>query len=605
MNLVKRISLAGSACVLLAVVVVGIVATELSVASLDRHAQEALTVAGNGAAARIGDWVAANARVVESIADETVDSPESLKDFSGATDTRLLHALDTARKASGFRLAFVGIAGDHRYLRKPPGPMPTGYDPTVRPWYRQAAEASRLVIPAPYIDATEHDLILTFAMPVKRDGKLFGVLGGVNSLASVRRIVEQTQPTPHSYAVVIDSDGRIVVHPDASQSLHLAADVLPWFRPELASDSVIEITDRDRTGWARMVDIPNTHWRMALVLDRADVLADVPQLVGSVALAGLAVALAVALTLTVFTRRSLAPLSAVADAMADIAQGRGDLDAHIAIGGKDEVGRVAGSFNAFVQRLRELVSDVQSASAEVELAAREIASGNQDLSNRTERQAGMVQSCAQQLTRVSAAADDSVEHAGGATSIARNAAELASSVGDKTTSLQETMEEIRGSSKQISEIVAVIDGIAIQTNILSLNAAAEAARAGVEGRGFGAVAEEIRALAGRSAEAARDIRAVIQRSSSRVEMGAQRLNDTSAAIDTVVQSILKLSVLMDNILSSSQTQREDIAGVSDRFVQLDDIASQNAALVEQAAAAAQSLSAQAGRLMHVVALFRS
>ena len=604
MNLVKRISWAASISVLLGAGVVGCVATWLAIASLDRHAQSSLEIISAGSASRIGEWIVANERLVRSMAQETVDSPDSLAE-AGKDDTRLLRMLDVARNAGGFRQTFIGIAGDKRYLRLPAGKMPPGYDPTSRPWFKQAAAEDKLVIPTPYLDAVDHDLVMTFALPVKRGDQLFGVIGGLDSLDTVQKIVNETKPTAHSYASVIDSQGRLLIHPDVANALKAAADVLPWFKPGMASNEVTPIEDHGRPAWVRLVDIPQAGWRMAVVLDRGDVLADLSRLVGSIALAGAAIAAIVALALAGFLDRSFASLRRVGSAMADIAKGEGDLNAHIDVSGDDEVGRIGAAFNAFSAKLRNLVKDVQGASAQVEAAARDIASGNQDLASRTETQAGMIQECAHSMAQITDASNNSLANAAEADRIARVTAEMAAASGEKMTHFVATMDEIRDSSRKINEIIAVIDGIAFQTNILALNAAVEAARAGTQGRGFAVVAAEVRTLAQRSAEAASEIRTMIQHSSTRVDAGAVRLEDASRSISSVVDSVSALSQLMSGIFDASQSQRQGVESVKESFVRIDLMTQQNAALVEQAAAAAESLRNQSARLSSTVEQFRT
>jgi len=215
---------------------------------------------------------------------------------------------------------------------------------------------------------------------------------------------------------------------------------------------------------------------------RSGAQSDLAQLVGLIAVAGAVVAAIVALALTGYLKRSFASLRKVREAMADIAQGQGDLNAQIDVSGNDEVGRIGAAFNAFSEKLRMLVKDVQNASSQVEVAARDIASGNQDLASRTEKQAGMIQACAHSMFQITDASNNSLANASEANRIAQQTAELAAAGGAKMTNFVATMDEIRESSQKINEIIAVIDGIAFQTNILALNAAAEAARAGVQGR---------------------------------------------------------------------------------------------------------------------------
>ena len=605
MSLVKRISWAASLSVLVGVTVVGGVASWLSIGSLDRHAQAALDIVSTGSAARIGEWIAVNERLVSSMAPETADSPASLADAGGKDDARLMHVLEVARQAGGFRQTFIGIAGDRRYLRMPPGTMPAGYDPTGRPWFKQAVSEDKLVIPMPYFDAVDHDLVMTFALPVKHDGKVFGVMGGFNSLDTVQKIVDETKPTPHSYATVIDSQDRILIHPIAGNALKPATEVLPWFKAGLATHGVIPIDDRGRASWVRFVDIPGTTWRMAVVLDRADVQSDMVQLVGSIAVTGAAVAAIVALMLASYLKRSFASLRKVGEAIADIAQGQGDLNVHIDVSGNDEVGRIGAAFNAFSDKLRMLVKDVQGASSQVEAAARDIASGNQDLASRTEKQASMIQECAHSMFQITDASNNSLANAAEANRIAQQTAELAAAGGAKMTNFVATMDEIRESSQKINDIIAVIDGLAFQTNILALNAAVEAARAGVQGRGFAVVAAEVRTLAQRSAAAAHDIRTLIVHSTARVEVGTARLDDASRSISSVVTSIHSLSRLMSGIFDATQSQRHGVEDVKESFVRIDLMTQQNAALVEEAAAAAESLRDQSELLAQTVELFRT
>ena len=304
-------------------------------------------------------------------------------------------------------------------------------------------------------------------------------------------------------------------------------------------------------------------------------------------------------------RRWFEPLRKVRNAMVAVAGGDGDLTARIAVTHNDEVGQIARAFNDFTESLRGIIHEVKQASSEVKTAAHEIATGNADLSSRTESQASSIQQSASSIQQLHSSTMANAESAREANRIAQEAAALAAEGGTKVHEVIETMGGITASSKRIGEIIGVIDSIAFQTNILALNAAVEAARAGEQGRGFAVVASEVRTLAQRSGEAARDIRQLIQKSTEDVETGAARVDDAGRTISQVVESVRSVSSLMARIVEATQQQTGGIGEVNNAVNQIDQMTSQNAALVEQASAAATSLSDQSSRLVEAVGRFRT
>jgi len=304
-------------------------------------------------------------------------------------------------------------------------------------------------------------------------------------------------------------------------------------------------------------------------------------------------------------RSAFAPLRKVRDAMVAVAGGGGDLTSRIAVSHNDEVGQIARAFNDFTESLRGIIHEVKQASSEVKTAAHEIATGNADLSSRTESQASSIQQSASSIQQLHSSTMANAESAREANRIAHEAAALATEGGNKVSEVIATMGGITASSKRIGEIIGVIDSIAFQTNILALNAAVEAARAGEQGRGFAVVASEVRTLAQRSGDAARDIRQLIQKSTEDVETGASRVDDAGRTISQVVESVRSVSALMALIVEATQQQTGGIGEVNNAVNQIDQMTSQNAALVEQAAAAATSLSDQSSRLVDAVGRFRT
>ena len=254
--------------------------------------------------------------------------------------------------------------------------------------------------------------------------------------------------------------------------------------------------------------------------------------------------------------------------------------------------------------LRALVAEVNQAAHSIALASGEIAAGNQDLSSRTEHQAGSLQETAASMDQLTSTVQHNAESARQATSLASSASGAASQGGAVVGQVVDTMGAISAQSKKIADITAVIDGIAFQTNILALNAAVEAARAGEQGRGFAVVASEVRSLAQRSAQAAREIKALITENVEKVEDGARQVQQAGQTMGELVAQVRHVSALISEISTATSEQSGGIQQVSLAVGQLDEVTQQNAALVEQSTAAAQSLSQQAERLSALVKVFR-
>jgi methyl-accepting chemotaxis protein len=283
---------------------------------------------------------------------------------------------------------------------------------------------------------------------------------------------------------------------------------------------------------------------------------------------------------------------------------RGDLTTHFGAARKDETGQLLAALQAMNQSLVKLVGDVRLSSDSIATGSSQIASGNQDLSQRTELQASNLQQTAASMEQLNATVRNSADTARQATQLASAASDVAAKGGAVVGQVVGTMEGITASSRKIADIIGVIDGIAFQTNILALNAAVEAARAGEQGRGFAVVASEVRNLAQRSASAAKEIKSLIVASVEKVEAGSRLVGDAGRTMDDIVAQVKRVNDLIAEISSATQEQTSGLGQINQAVTQLDQATQQNAALVEESAAAADSLRGQASRLVEAVSVFK-
>ncbi|PIF28134.1 methyl-accepting chemotaxis protein [Acidovorax sp. 56] len=312
---------------------------------------------------------------------------------------------------------------------------------------------------------------------------------------------------------------------------------------------------------------------------------------------GLAIFLAIAII-----RSITAPLSRAVEVADQVAAG--DLSAHIEVTSTDETGQLLGALQRMQQSLVRTVSVVRQNSESVASASAEIASGNNDLSARTEQQASALEETAASMEELGSTVRQNADNARTANQLAMSASTVATQGGEVVAEVVETMKGINASSNKIADIISVIDGIAFQTNILALNAAVEAARAGEQGRGFAVVATEVRNLAGRSAEAAKEIKSLIMASVERVEQGTLLVDKAGSTMTEVVTAIRRVTDIMGEISAASSEQSAGVGQVGEAVTQMDQATQQNAALVEEMAAAASSLNSQASELVNAVAVFK-
>ncbi|QHE90429.1 HAMP domain-containing protein [Pandoraea fibrosis] len=489
-------------------------------------------------------------------------------------------------------------------------PTPADYDPTARPWYKSAVAAGKLTVTKPYGDSSTGIPYVAFTAPLVRDGQTTGAISGAVALTGVQDIIKAVHPTPSSLALVVASDGQVIAHPDNKFSLKpstevaaaLTADSLPGMAADGAAPVAMELAGAPKLLKAKR--IPGTDWYLVVALDRAEATAGLTHVLGATVITLIVLTLISLAIASIFTSRAFKRLSTVRDAMDTIGSGDGDMTQRLDVVGHDEVAQISKSFNAFVDKISSVMLDVRAGVSSMTSATSEIEMGNRDLSQRTEASAGSLQETSSALTELTSSVKQTADTAEHATRLANDASAAAARGGQVVTDAVGTMAAITQSSERITEIIGVIDGIAFQTNILALNAAVEAARAGEQGRGFAVVAGEVRTLAQRSAAAAQEIKALIETSVHNVKSGTERVQAAGTTMNEIVDGITRVQRLVSEIHGAMTEQSAGISQIDRSVSEMDQATQQNAALVEESAAASAMLSEQARMLAETVARFR-
>ncbi|MGJ7520460.1 methyl-accepting chemotaxis protein [Variovorax sp. LT1P1] len=432
--------------------------------------------------------------------------------------------------------------------------------------------------------------------------------------AAFAEAVRQTRIFEHGGLYILDpaGDGRLVFHPTAAGKP--LADVLgagasAWVS-RLASPGALWIDDArpvlaqgaDGDRYASVATSQMTGWRVVAEVPAAEVLNPLYRQMAGLGLFIAAAAALLGVALVVYIRRTVGPLTVLSRHVQRM--GDGDLSQSLASPRRDEIGAITRAVETMRAALVQVVSQVRQGTDTIATASSQIASGNQDLSSRTEEQASSLEQTAASMEELTSTVKQNADNARQANQLAASASEVAVRGGSVVGQVVDTMSAINTSSKKIVDIIAVIDGIAFQTNILALNAAVEAARAGEQGRGFAVVASEVRSLAQRSAAAAKEIKALIDDSVGKVGAGSAQVAEAGRTMDEIVASVRRVTDIMGEISAASHEQTQGIEQINQAITQMDQVTQQNAALVEEAAAAASSLQAQAGQLVQAVGVFR-
>ena len=538
-------------------------------------------------AATLGQWLAGKKNVVAA-----------LKAYALAPDVE--SSLKLAAQGGQFDQAFVGFP-DKRAVFSELRQRPADYDPTSRSWYKGAVAAGGAFVSAPYIGASTGKMLITFADLVGTGSAVQAVVAGDVMMESVLASIASIRPTEHSYAFLVSGDGTLIAHPDSALTLK----PLPNLHPDLTmaalqhSGSSWQLGERE--GLLFSQPVPGTSWHLAVVMDRAESMAALSTMATTSVISTIVACLVAAALLLWVIRHTLQRLDAIRQAIT--ATGKGDFTQRLAVDGHDELTQIASAYNRFADSIAGVLHRMRGTSGSVEVAASEIAAGNQDLAERTEHQASSLAHTVESVNKLTQNVQLNAEHAGRANELAHSASQVAHKGGTVVSGVVDMMGAINQSSRKIADIIGVIDSIAFQTNILALNAAVEAARAGEQGRGFAVVASEVRSLAQRSSTAAREISALINDSVSKVDSGSALVQQAGHTMQEIVDSVQRVTGIMGEISHASQAQSAEIAQINHAILDMESGTQQNTALVEEAAAAADSLRDQATSLAQMVNAF--
>ncbi|BCZ52831.1 MULTISPECIES: methyl-accepting chemotaxis protein [Enterobacter cloacae complex] len=586
-----RIIAATTGCLVVALLLNTIINFQVTRQDNQQSQRDILTSTSASHNMAIADWVNSKMTVITSA------QPVALSDDPVPVFKQL--AL-----AGGFTNVYVGYASKTAKFSDPTG-VPADYDPTLRPWYQQAVSADGPVVTAPYVDAGTGKLVVTFAVPVKEQGALKAVVAGDVAMDSVVANVRGIHPTPASSGLLLDSNGTVIAGSDPALTLKPFTETIKGTDfATLKSGNLVDGTFNGREKTFLATAVPGTHWLLVVALDNGDATAGMRSLLKASALSLAILALLSGALMHLLIARLLKRLSGIRDAMNSIANGTNDLSQRLPDKGGDEVAQIAQAFNAFSDKLSVVMVQLRDASASVKNAAHEIAAGNQDLSGRTEQAASSLRETASAVEEITASVTQSNESAAEANEQASKASAAASRGGDVVAQAISTMQSIELASAKIGDITSVIDGIAFQTNILALNASVEAARAGEQGRGFAVVAGEVRNLASRSAQAAKEIKSLIDSTTESVATGSRFVHLAGDSMDEIRASVGSVSGIMREISIATREQMKGIHEINHAVTHLDRMVQQNAELVVQSAAAACALQSQAGDLAETAGHFR-
>ncbi|WP_324003818.1 methyl-accepting chemotaxis protein [Aeromonas hydrophila] len=582
---------------------------------------------GHAYSVAIGDWMADRKNTVHALVNLIADNPQA----------ELVPHLKQAYTSGGFGLTYFGST-QGVMTRQDPSLNTGNYDPRERPWYQDAVKAGQLIVTAPYVSVTMQKLVVTLSEPVLHQGELVGAVGANLALDKLIDEVLAMQVQGEGYAMLLDSSGLIVGHPNKELALKQIGELSPdlsaatfqqWGRE---NNELHAATLDGRDVLLAVQPVPGTDWLLAMVMYRDVLEAPLASLLWQLVGLTLVLMLVFSALLTAMFKYLFADLGRVAGALHDIAHGEGDLTVHINTRSKDEVGQLAESFNQFVARLHGIVSRLRDVTVELAAQSRSQAAGAQSRSQRVRQQQDEIVMVATAVTEMASATQEIAGNAEFAATTSGDAVKLAvagqSQVGQSQRSITGLADEVADASQiiveldahaqKISGILATISGIAEQTNLLALNAAIEAARAGEQGRGFAVVADEVRVLSRRTHDSTDEIQQMIetlQQTTRRAVSGmetSRQLAGTSVedaesanlSLGQINEAIGAISDMATQIAAAAEEQTSVTSEISRNTENIRHVSQELAEQANQEAAQAAELKGLTERLEQEIGRFR-
>ncbi|WOE68662.1 methyl-accepting chemotaxis protein [Aeromonas allosaccharophila] len=580
--------------------------------------QEQLQRLGTQQAASVSDWLSARRDVIQALGNKASSEP--------------LNALQQAQVSGRFQLTYFGESSGKMH-DSDPSINRDGYDPRSRGWYQEAMSKGGLIVTKPYLDVAYNIMVVTLAQPVSG-----GVIGGDLSIASLVEDVTKMQLPADGFAIMMHKDGTIIAYKDAAKAMKPASEIDNDLTNALIEQSksskelvpaYFDNEGRDKLLWA--VDIPDTDWELLLVLDKAALEAPLSSLLMTQLGMALLVLVGSILAISWLVSMLLGPLTKVSQALARIADGNGDLTQRIKIDANDEVGQLANSFNRFVGSQHQLIGNIRKLANELNADAERSLVTNQAAVDELQRQQQEVTMVATAVTEMASA---TMEIAGNAENTAAAAQQSAQSSEQGKMLVNKTRQSINGLAEEVGQatevigelsrhaqaitsILSTIQGIAEQTNLLALNAAIEAARAGEQGRGFAVVADEVRVLSRRTQDSTQQIQSTIetlqqttaravslmQTSQGLADNSVQDADQAVRALEEITSAISLISDMAGQIATAAEEQTQVTGEITQNTTAIKDVSDEITAAAMRDLDQAQSLKGRATDLNQQVSTF--